>query len=103
MQQKGAKDSVLLHPGDQVTTHPSVERVALKDEVAWSRNAKQYDELLAELTALGKDIDARVARPGLRYSTRLLDLAPAGTTVWIALPNLTKSLSQRGSRSSTSG
>jgi hypothetical protein len=62
--------------------------------VAWSRNAKEYDQLLAELTALGKDIDARVARPGLRYSTKLLDLAPAGTTVWIALPNLTKSLSQ---------
>ncbi len=91
--QQGAKDA-LLHPGDQVTTHASVERVALKDEVAWSRNAKEYDQLLAELTALGKDIDARVARPGLRYSTKLLDLAPAGTTVWIALPNLTKSLSQ---------
>ena len=91
--QQGAKDA-LLHPGDQVTTHESVERVALKDEVAWSRNAKEYDQLLAELTALGKDIDARVARPGLRYSTKLLDLAPAGTTVWIALPNLTKSLSQ---------
>jgi hypothetical protein len=91
--QQGAKDA-LLHPGDQVTTHASVERVALKDEVAWSRNAKEYDQLLAELTALGKDIDARVARPGLRYSTKLLDLAPAGTTVWIALPNLTKSLSE---------
>ena len=91
--QQGKKDSV-LHPGDQMTTHASVERVPVKNEVAWSRNAKQYDQLLAELTALGKDIDARVERPGLRYSTRLLDLAPAGTTVWIALPNLSKSLAQ---------
>ena len=91
--QQGQKDSV-LHPGDQVTTHASVERVPVKDEVAWSRNAKQYDQLLAELTALGQDIDARVERPGLRYSTRLLDLAPVGTTVWIALPNLSKSLPQ---------
>ncbi len=91
--QQGPKDN-LLHPGDQVTTHASVERVPVKEEVAWSRNAQQYDQLLAELTALGKDIDARVARPGLRYSTKLLDLAPAGTTVWIALPNLSKSLSQ---------
>src|SRR4051794_15796970 len=91
--QQGAKDA-LLHPGDQVTTHASVERVALKDEVAWSRNAKEYDQLLAELTALGKDIDARVSRPGLRYSTRLLDLAPEGTTIWIALPNLSKSLAE---------
>jgi hypothetical protein len=91
--QQGVKDAV-LHPGDQVTTHVSVERVALKDEVAWSRDAKEYDQLLSQLTALGKDIDAQVARPGLRTSTRLLDLAPAGTTVWIALPNLSKSLAQ---------
>jgi hypothetical protein len=68
--------------------------VSVKSEVAWSRNAKDYDQLLAELTALGKDIDAQVARPGLRYSTQLLDLAPAGTTIWIALPNLTKSLAE---------
>ncbi len=91
--QQGRKDT-LLHPGDQVTTHASVERVPVKDEVAWSRNAKEYDQLLAELTALGRDIDARVERPGLRYSTRLLDLAPEGTTIWIALPNLSKSLAQ---------
>lgn len=91
--QQGAKLAV-LRPGDQVTTHASVERVPVKDEVAWSRNAKEYDQLLAELTALGKEIDSRVARPGLRYSTRLLDLAPEGTTIWIALPNLSKSLAE---------
>jgi ferric-dicitrate binding protein FerR (iron transport regulator) len=91
--QQGRKDT-LLHPGDQVTTHASVERVPVKDEVAWSRNAKEYDQLLAELTAVGRDIDARVERPGLRYSTRLLDLAPEGTTIWIALPNLSKSLAE---------
>jgi len=90
---QGAKLAV-LHPGDQVTTHTSVERVPVKDEVAWSRNAKEYDQLLTELTALGKEIDSRVARPGLRYSTRLLDLAPEGTTIWIALPNLSKSLAE---------
>ena len=91
--QQGTRLAV-LHPGDQVTTHASVERVPVKNEVAWSRNAKEYDQLLAELTALGKEIDSRVARPGLRYSTRLLDLAPEGTTIWIALPNLSKSLAE---------
>jgi ferric-dicitrate binding protein FerR (iron transport regulator) len=89
-----AKKDSLLHPGDQVTTHASVETVPLQEEIAWSRNAKEYDQLLAELTALGKEIDARVQRPGLRYSTRLLDLAPAETTIWIALPNLSHSLSE---------
>ena len=91
--EQGKKESV-LRPGDQVATHASVEAVPVREEVAWSRNAKRYEALLAELTALGRDIDARVERPGLRYSTRLLDLAPEGTTVWIALPNLSKSLDE---------
>ncbi len=91
---KQARIDSILHPGDQVTTHASVEAVPIRDEVAWSRNAEQYEQLLAELTALGREIDARVERPGLRYSTRLLDLAPAGTTVWIALPNLSRSLDE---------
>src|SRR5262249_30107694 len=52
------------------------------------RNAAQYDALLAELVAAGKDIDQQVARPGLRTSSRLLDIAPAGSHAWIGLPNL---------------
>ncbi len=90
---QGAKDTV-LHPGGQVATHASVQAVPVRDEIAWSRNAKQYQDLLAELTAVGRDIDARVERPGLRYSTRLLDLAPDGTTIFVALPNLSHSLTQ---------
>ncbi|HEY9420041.1 MAG TPA: FecR domain-containing protein, partial [Thermoanaerobaculia bacterium] len=88
------KKEAILRPGNQVTTHASVERVPVKSEIAWSRDAQEYEQLLAELTAVGRDIDARVARPGLRYSTRLLDLAPAGTTIWIGLPNLSQSLTQ---------
>jgi hypothetical protein len=91
--EQSSKDTV-LHPGGQVATHASVEAVPVKDEIAWSRNAKQYQDLLAELTALGKDIDARVERPGLRYATHLLDLAPEGTTIYVALPNLSRSLTQ---------
>jgi ferric-dicitrate binding protein FerR (iron transport regulator) len=91
---KQSKKDSILHPGDQVTTHASVEAVPLGQEIAWSRNSEEYKALLAELTALGKDIDARVERPGLRYSTTLLDLAPAGTVIYISLPNLTESLSE---------
>jgi hypothetical protein len=91
---KQARRDDILHPGDQVATHASVAAVPIAKEVAWSRNAAKYDQLLAELTALGKDIDAQVERPGLRYSTKLLDLAPEGTRAWIALPNLSKSLNE---------
>lgn len=91
---KQARRDDILHPGDQVATHASVAAVPIAKEIAWSRNAAKYDQLLAELTALGKDIDAQVERPGLRYSTQLLDLAPEGTRAWIALPNLSKSLNE---------
>ncbi len=91
---KQARRDDLLHPGDQVATHASVSAVPIAREIAWSRNAAKYEELLAELTALGKDIDSQVERPGLRYATRLLDLAPEGTRAWIALPNLAQSLSE---------
>lgn len=91
---KQSRRDDILHPGDQVTTHASVSAVPIRREIAWSRNAQQYEQLLAELTALGKEIDAQVERPGLRYSTKLLDLAPEGTMAFIALPNLAHSLSE---------
>ena len=91
---KQARKDSILHPGNQVATHPSVQPVPVKQEIAWSRNAEEYQKLLAELTALGQEIDARVERPGLRYSTRLLDLVPADTMIYIALPNLSSSLSE---------
>ena len=89
--EQSSKDSI-LHPGDQVTTHASVEAVPVAREVAWSANAPRYRELLTELTALGRDVDAQVARPGLRTSTALLDLAPADTMIWVGLPNLAESM-----------
>lgn len=91
---KQARRDSILHPGDQVTTHASVAAVPIVREIAWSQNRAQYEQLLAELTALGRDIDAQVQRPGLRTSTRLLDSVPDGTTVYIALPNLSQSLSE---------
>lgn len=91
---KQAKRDDILHPGRQVTTHASVSAVPIGREIAWSRNAKEYEQLLAELTALGQEIDAQVERPGLRTATRLLDLAPADTKAWVALPNLSHSLSE---------
>src|SRR5215468_7033775 len=39
------KDKV-LRAGDQVATHDSIERVSLKEEIAWSRNAGRYAQML---------------------------------------------------------
>jgi FecR-like protein/putative zinc finger protein len=85
---------IVLHPGDQATTSPNVAAVPVRQEVAWSRDASRYDALLAELGAAGRAIDAQVARPALRTSSRLLDLVPAGSLVYLALPNLSANLAQ---------
>jgi hypothetical protein len=85
------KDDV-LHPGHQVTTSAHLEPVPLAQEVAWSRNAARYTQLAAELARLRQDIDARVPRPGVRYSSRFLDLVPEGTVLYAALPNLSQRL-----------
>ncbi|HEX8354831.1 MAG TPA: hypothetical protein VF611_18130, partial [Pyrinomonadaceae bacterium] len=85
------KDDV-LHPGDQVTSDARLETVPLTQEVAWSRNAARYTQLAAELTGLWQDIDARVPRPGVRYSSRFLDVVPEGTVLYAALPNLSQRL-----------
>ncbi|MGI9105334.1 MAG: FecR domain-containing protein [Pyrinomonadaceae bacterium] len=84
----------VLHPGDQTTTNASLERTAIKDDIAWSRNAARYAKLVADLSALRQDLNQRVPRPGVRYSTRFLDLAPEGTILYAALPNLAATLSE---------
>ncbi len=87
----GGKQDV-LHPGDKVATTASIESVPIKDEIAWSRDASRYKQMLAEVAALRKEIDDRVARPGVRYSTRLLDMTPDDTVFYVAIPNLTETL-----------
>jgi hypothetical protein len=91
---KQARGTDVLQPGRQVTTHASVRAVPIRQEIAWSRDAAFYEQVLAELTALGREIDAQVSRPGLRYGTELLELASEETTFYIALPNLAASLAE---------
>lgn len=83
----------VLEPGQQATTNSSLQPVPVEDEIAWSRKHEQYVALLREVRALSKEID-RVLRPELRYSTDLLDLAPADTTIYVAMPNVSNGLGQ---------
>ncbi len=86
-------DKVLL-PGDQTVTGASLTPVAVKDDIAWSRNAARYTKMVTELAALRKEIAQQVPHPGVRYSTRFLDLAPEGTVLYAALPNLATTLGE---------
>jgi ferric-dicitrate binding protein FerR (iron transport regulator) len=81
----------VLRGGEQATTNPAIEKIAVKDEVAWSRKAAHYAETLAAFTALNREL-GKVAQPGVRNSTHLLDLMPENTIVYAALPNLTSTI-----------
>ncbi|MFN7941873.1 MAG: FecR domain-containing protein [Thermoanaerobaculia bacterium] len=82
----------VLRPGEQFATSNRLARVSVASEVAWSRNAEDYAQRLAALAEVGHALDAALAAPGDRSSTRLLDLAPASTAVYVALPNVAESL-----------
>ena len=77
----------VLRPGEQATTNAAIDTVPVKDEVSWSRNAARYAKVLESLTALRKDLNG-VQMPEARRSTRLLDMMPANTVFYAALPNL---------------
>jgi|ERR1043166_4527737 ferric-dicitrate binding protein FerR (iron transport regulator) len=81
----------VLRGGEQATTNNAIDKIPVKDEIAWSRKAANYAETLAALTSLNKDL-AKVAQPGVRNSTHLLDLMPENTIVYAALPNLTSTI-----------
>ncbi|MDQ2938127.1 MAG: FecR domain-containing protein [Acidobacteriota bacterium] len=81
----------VLRGGEQATTSSAIAMVPVKDEVAWSRKAAQYAQTLAAFTSLNKDL-SKVAQPGVRNSTHLLDLMPENTIVYAALPNLTSTI-----------
>ena len=81
----------VLRGGEQATTNAAIEKIPVKDEVAWSRKAAHYAETLAAFTSLNKEL-GKVAQPGVRNSTHLLDLMPENTIVYAALPNLTSTI-----------
>jgi hypothetical protein len=88
---EGSNRAVLL-PGEQITTSERLRHVPLEQEFAWSRDAEVHRQLLRELTSLQKAVAAAVDQAPPRTSTFLLDLAPADTFVYAAMPNITDGL-----------
>ncbi len=82
-----------LGAGEQAATSSAIGAIPISDEVAWSRKATQYAKQLEALAATTKELN-RIAQPGVRSSTHLLDLMPEGTIVYAALPNLTATLAE---------
>lgn len=87
------KDETLL-PGDQTTTNRNIDKTTVPQTVAWSRNAARYANLVSELAKLRRDVNQRVQLPGVRYSSKFIDLVPENTVFYAALPNLTESIAE---------
>lgn len=87
------KDEKLL-PGDQTTTSRNLERTTVQQNVAWSRNAAKYTNLVAELAKLRRDVNQRMLLPGVRYTSKFIDLVPENTVFYAALPNLAESFAE---------
>ncbi|HEX8268072.1 MAG TPA: FecR domain-containing protein [Pyrinomonadaceae bacterium] len=87
------KDETLL-PGDQTTTNRNLDKTPVQQNVAWSRNAARYANLVSELAKLRRDVNQRVQLPGVRYSSKFVDLVPENTVFYAALPNLTDTLAE---------
>jgi hypothetical protein len=83
----------VLRAGEQATTNASIETVPVKDEIAWSRNAARYTQTLLGLADLQKELNG-VPKPGVRHSTRLLDMMPQDTVLYAALPNLSATIAE---------
>ena len=87
-------DEATLVPGDQVVTQRNMVTVPVADEIAWSRDIDHYLDLLEELVDFKRTLLEDLPRPGLRYTSRLLDLMPEETVVYAALPNLGETVTE---------
>jgi hypothetical protein len=87
-------DETVLLPGEQATTNPLLGRVPVEDEIAWSANFERHVALLHELARVAHEIEDAIEWPGQRYSTELLDISPAGTVIYVGIPNVSTTISQ---------
>jgi hypothetical protein len=82
-----------LRAGDQASSNPSVSKVPIQNDIAWSRDAAKYLALLGDFAVLQKQF-AAIPGPGLRYSSNLLPYVPVNTVVYAAIPNLANTLAE---------
>src|SRR6185503_1819797 len=54
--------------------------------------ASKYANLVSDLAKLRQDLNQKVSRPGVRNSSRFIELVPENTVFYAALPNLSQTL-----------
>jgi ferric-dicitrate binding protein FerR (iron transport regulator) len=89
---QAGRTAVLL-TGQQDTTRPGLDHVPIESEIAWSQNLERHMAVLREFGRVSAEIAEEIEGPSLRYSTALLDMAPADTAIYVGIPNLSETLS----------
>lgn len=84
--EKGRQRHSLL-AGDQLRSRPTLIAMTLQEEVGWSQDADRYLALLEEFKSLRSELNQLMEAAPVRHSTRLLDLMPSDTAVYLAMPN----------------
>ncbi|MDE2978059.1 MAG: FecR domain-containing protein, partial [Acidobacteriota bacterium] len=90
--EKGRERHSLL-AGDQFRSRPTLVAMTLQEEVGWSQDADRYLALLEEFRSLRSELNQLMEAAPARHSTRLLDLMPAHTKIYVAMPNAPATLS----------
>lgn len=83
----------VLTSGQQASTSDTLQKVAIDDAIAWSRDAETYYSLLGEFIRLEKQLAVKPG-PALRMEAGLLAYIPTGTQVYFAVPNLDNEIKQ---------
>jgi hypothetical protein len=94
VQVAAGREERLLAPGEQFFSSVRLAQLPLESAVSWSQDSERYLEQLREVRALREELSHVSLAADLRYSKRLLDLAPAGTAVYASVPNLGSSLQE---------
>lgn len=84
--EKGRERHNLL-AGDQLRSRETLIAMTLQEEVGWSQDADRYLALLEEFRSLRSELNQLMEAAPVRHSTRLLDLMPSDTAVYLAMPN----------------
>lgn len=76
-----------MHAGQQLATNDNLTPTPVEKQISWSQDRGKYLPMLAQVSALQKQLEA-IPSPQLRYSSDLLQRVPADTLLYVSIPNL---------------
>lgn len=84
--QRQGRTSV-LGPGEQAATDPSLEPQSLDELVAWSLDKDRWVDVLNEIAAAARAVEADGRAPNPRHESAILAAMPDSTVLFAAMPN----------------